>query len=53
MSELQSKLANDVHKVEVDILPQKVDKKELNLPENLLDQIEMLKEGMNPCFFLR
>lgn len=45
MSELQTKLANDVHKVEVDILPRKVDKEDLQLPENLVEQIDMLKQG--------
>ena len=45
MSELQTKLASDVHKVEVDILPRKVDKEDLQLPENLVEQIDMLKQG--------
>ena len=45
ISELQSKLASEVHKVEVDILPQKVDKEDLHLPDNLMEQIEMLKQG--------
>lgn len=45
MSELQTKLVNDVHKVEVDILPRKVDKEDLQLPENLVEQIDMLKQG--------
>ena len=47
MSELQSKLAGDVQKVEVDILPRKVDKEDLQLPENLVEQIDMLKQGLN------
>ncbi|XP_028417053.1 uncharacterized protein LOC114541315 isoform X2 [Dendronephthya gigantea] len=47
MSELQTKLASDVHKVEVDILPRKVDKEDLQLPENLVEQISMLKQGLD------
>ncbi|XP_028402511.1 uncharacterized protein LOC114525384 [Dendronephthya gigantea] len=47
MSELQTKLASDVHKVEVDILPRKVDKEDLQLPENLIEQISMLKQGLD------
>ena len=31
--------------MEVDILPQKVDKEDLHLPDNLMEQIEMLKQG--------
>ena len=49
MSELQTKLASDVHKVEVDILPRKVDKEDLQLPENLVEQIDMLKQGWFDC----
>ena len=45
ISELHSKLASEVRKVEVDILPQKIDKDEFHLPDNLLEQIEMLKQG--------
>ena len=47
MSELQNKLAGDVQKVEVDILPRKVDKEDLQLPENLVEQIDKLKQGLN------
>ena len=49
MSELQSKLASEVQKVEVDILPRKVDKKDLQLPENLVEQMDMLKQGQCKC----
>lgn len=45
ISELHTKLASDVHKVEVDILPRKVDKEDLQLPENLVEQISMLRQG--------
>ena len=45
MTELQTKLASDVHKVEVDILPRKVDKEDLQLPDNLVEQIDKLKQG--------
>lgn len=46
MSAQQCKLASDVQKVEVDILPRKVDKEDMQLPvENLAEQIEMLKQS--------
>ena len=47
MSELQTQLASDVHKVEVDILPRKVDKEDLQLPDNLVEQIDLLKQGLD------
>ena len=47
ISGLQTKLASDVHKVKVDILPRKVDKEDLQLPTNLVEQIDMLKQGQD------
>ena len=47
MSELQTQLASEVHKVEVDILPRKVDKEDLQLPDNLVGQIDLLKQGLD------
>lgn len=43
---IQNKLASEEHKVEADILSKKVDKEELHPPENLVEQIDMLRQGL-------
>lgn len=45
ISEKQNKLATDVEKVETDVLPQKLNKADLQLPDNLVEQIDAMRQG--------